>query len=166
MINKDYHWHALKTKYQSEFRCIEFLSQQGIECFTPWNYSFRQRSDRLKRIKLAAFPQYIFVRISCVELPLINCCQPHVVIVKNGGEPDIIPDKIIEGLKKANDQTGTFKFLNTPLRKGQIVQVTDGPFIGLEAELIGVKGTKKAIVRIGKSDISAEIPIHMVEKIY
>lgn len=165
MINRDYHWYALKTSYQSEFRCLEFLENQEIDCFTPWKYTYRAWSDRTKRVKVACFPQYIFVRISCVELPLLNCCKPHVGLVRNRNEPDKIPERIVEGLKLIKDQTDIFHFLNSPLRKGQIVQVIEGPFIGLEAEVHGLNGTKKVIVRIGKGDIAVQIPVHMVNHI-
>jgi len=158
MIDHKYCWYALKTNYQAEMKCIDFLTDNGIECFTPWEYSFRKWTDRIKRIEVPRFSQYIFAEVSCIELPIINCCKPHVGIVKRGNRPDPIPPKVVCSLQSIGNDSGLYQFQDIPVRKGQQVLIIDGPFIGQMADLHGLNGSKKAIVRIGSTGLSVSIP--------
>ena len=165
MIDQTHQWYALKTRYQSEFKCVDKLVEQGIECFTPWQYTYKEWSDRTKRIKEAKFPQYLFAKISCLELSGLNSCKPHVTIVKRGEIPDSIPEKIIEGLKQIDEQSGDFYITDRPLQKGQRVRITEGVFTGQYAEVYGNNGNRKAYLRMGEAGLSVEIPFYMVETV-
>ena len=163
MIDQTHHWYALRTRYQSEFKCVEQLLRQGVECFTPWNYTYRRWSDRTKRIQVAMFPQYIFGIISCIELGLLNSCEPHVTIVKRAGLPDPIPTEIIIRLQKLKESVEGYQFIDRPLQRGELVEIVDGLFMGLPAEVIGCKGNRRAFVRLGNSGLILEIPKTHVE---
>jgi len=162
MIDQTHQWYVLMTRNKSEFTCIDKLEEQGIECFTPWHYTYRKWSDRTRRKKEAKFPAYIFAKISCKELEGLNSCKPHVTILKRGRIHDPIPIKIIEGLKQIVDQSGNFSIRNRLLQKGQRVRIIDGPFLGQYAEVYGYNGNRQAFLRIGEAGLSVEVPIQMV----
>jgi len=69
MINQEYNWYASRTKSRAEFKAVEFLQKHGVDSFCPSKWS-----DRIKRVIVPLFSQYIFARISYKELPFLSEC--------------------------------------------------------------------------------------------
>ncbi|MFA7401682.1 MAG: KOW motif-containing protein, partial [Bacteroidales bacterium] len=79
----------------------------------------------------------------------------------------IVPDKQMEDFMLViNAKQGNVPFINPDLAKGDKVVVTDGPFKGIEGELIRVEDKSKVVVNLqGIVAISIEIDGVFLEKI-
>ncbi len=165
MINQDYNWYASRTKSRAEFKAVEFLQKHGVDSFCPSTYIFRKWSDRIKRVIVPLFSQYIFTKISYKELLFLCECPGIAGFVKNGGEPDPIPEAQIRALKLLCDHEDQYEMIPGYLRNGQSIQVIAGPFIGQVAEIISAGGRNQAYIRIGTTGLAIRIPLSQVQLI-
>ncbi len=55
-------WYAAYTMPKFEKRIYGELVKKNVEAYLPVQQVFRQWSDRVKKIELPLFPNYIFVR--------------------------------------------------------------------------------------------------------
>ncbi|MEA1878361.1 MAG: UpxY family transcription antiterminator [Bacteroidota bacterium] len=154
---------ALRTKSRAEFKSVDYLKKRSVDCFCPATYKSRQWSDRTKRVKAALFSQYIFAKLSCVELLSICACQNIVGFVRSGGEPDTIQENQIKGLRELCNNHENYVLGPGNLRKEQNIRVIAGPFIGQEAEVCFTGTSKEVFIRIGTSGLSVQIPFSHVE---
>jgi transcription antitermination factor NusG len=142
-------WYALYVSSRAEKKVEDELTKKGVENYLPLKTTLRRWSDRKKWVEMPLIPGYIFVRIM-YKYYLTALQTNHVVaFVKFEGKPAIIPDKQIDFLKRMLKQTEyNWEISVEQLVPGQIVEIIAGPFIGLEAELISIKGKKRVGVRI------------------
>lgn len=56
-------WFALYTKSNFEKKVVTTLMENNIEAFSPTFKTFKQYSDRKKKIEKVLLPNYVFVRI-------------------------------------------------------------------------------------------------------
>jgi len=142
-------WYALYVSSRAEKKVETELTLKGIENYLPLKTTLRRWSDRKKLVDMPLIPGYIFVRIQYRNhLPALQ--TRHVVaFVKFEGKPAIIQDGQIDFLKRMLKQTDyEWEVTSEQFTPGQTVEIIAGPFIGMEAELIAIKGKKRVGVRI------------------
>ena len=142
-------WYALYVSSRAEKKVEAELTKKGVENYLPLKTTLRRWSDRKKWVEMPLIPGYIFVRI-LYKYYLTALQTNHVVaFVRFEGKPAAIPDRQIDFLKRMLKQTDyTWEVTTEQFTPGQIVEIIAGPFIGLEAELISIKGKKRVGVRI------------------
>ena len=155
-------WYAIYVSSRAEKKVDAELTQQGIESFVPLKRTLRRWSDRKKWVDLPLIPGYCFVKIDYKNhLPIVQ--TNHVVaFVKFEGKPAVIQDQQIDFLKRMLKQSDyEWEVTQETLSPGQTVEIIAGPFIGLEAELIGLKGKKRVGIRIEQINniILIDIPL-------
>src|SRR4051812_20393798 len=66
-------WYALKVRTGGEPSAAAALTMQGLELYSPMRQERRRYSDRIKVVKAAMFPGYIFCRFNIAnKLPVIS----------------------------------------------------------------------------------------------
>ena len=142
-------WYALYVSSRAEKKVESELTRKGIENYLPLKTTLRKWSDRKKLIDMPLIPGYIFVRIQYRNYISVLQTQHVVAFVRFEGRPAIIQAEQIDFLKRMLKQTDyTWEVSTEQFTPGQIVEIVAGPFIGLEAELIALKGKKRVGVRI------------------
>lgn len=101
---------------------------------------------------------------------LLNDHMLNVVYLKDreGRRSLIIPDKQMEDFMFLLDfSTDGVEVLNKDLKRGDRVRVIKGPLLGLEGELVRLKGHKRVVIRLdGVASIATSyIPSSFLEKI-
>jgi transcription antitermination factor NusG len=127
--------------------------------------SLRKWSDRKKWVDLPLIPGYCFVKIDFRFYLSVLQTQHVVAFVKFEGKPAIIRENQIDFLKRMLKQTDyTWEITKEKLVPGQKVEIVAGPFIGMEAELIALKGKKRVGVRIDQihNTLLVDIPMEDV----
>lgn len=123
-------WYVAKSKPQKEAWLTTSLTSLGVEVFYPQIISNR----RGKRILEALFPTYIFCKfeVETPKWPAIHWSPGLSYFLGTDGHPTAIPEEIVDYIKDRvtwwNSEGSSPKKIST----GQQVQVSHGPFAGLE----------------------------------
>jgi transcription antitermination factor NusG len=159
--NKEKQWHVVYTRSRAEKKVQTELSIKNIENFLPMQKRLRQWKDRKKWVEMPLMSGYCFVNINRKEYDIVLQTNNVVGYVRFEGKAAIVPETQIDSLKQMLKQ---FDFEVTITSEnfvpGKLVEVIEGPMIGLRGELVKAHGKNKFIIRFNqiKSVVSVEIP--------
>src|SRR6267378_5227000 len=142
------HWYAAYTCANHEKQVATQLDVRAVEHFLPLYSSVRRWKDRRVTLDLPLFPGYVFARLAlCDRLRVLQI--PSVArLVGFNGQPTALPDTEMEILRSGLSQSlraEPHPFLSV----GRRVQVTGGPFAGLEGVLKRKKSGTRVVVSLG-----------------
>ena len=154
-------WHVVYTRSRAEKKVFTELTQKGVECFLPLQKKLRQWKDRKKWVEMPLMTGYCFVCITRKEYDEVLRTDNVVCYITFEGKAAVIPEKQIDALKqltKQNDFEVTVSKEN--FEPGKQVEVIEGPLIGLQGELVEVRGKNKFILRLTQIEntFTIEIP--------
>lgn len=139
-------WYAIQYKPAQGDRALRNLQNQNARCFYPKVTVERIRASKRTTVLEPLFPGYLFINIDPTD-PLwgkLRSTRGVLRVVSFGGNPMPIPDEVIDyiydGLTAVEDQGG--------LKKGEKIQIQDGPFRGVEGIFQAYDGEERAIVLI------------------
>jgi len=159
-------WYAIYTKPRHEKKVYQQLIEKDIISFLPMTKSLRQWKDRRKWVEMPLFTSYVFINILLKNK--IDALETHGVVkmVSFGGVPASIPDWQIEQLKKVISQPESLR-LEQYLKKGDTVEVTEGPLKGVKGYLREIRGETRVAILIDGiyQSASFEVQKHFVRKI-
>jgi transcription elongation factor/antiterminator RfaH len=142
-------WYVLHTKSRFENVVNDGLLKKQINVFLPKITVRSKRRDRKAMIRVPLFPGYVFVKTDLHP-------HHHLEIVKTAGAvrligskqgPVPVPPETIDSLKimVASELPIT---TGNHLKKGDMVQVVAGPFIGVVGTFVRYRGQGRIIVNI------------------
>ena len=152
-------WFAIRVRSNCEQRVADNLNSLGYEQYLPTYESERRWSDRIKVIRQALFPGYVFCRLDLANRSAPVVQVPGVVdILRIGNIAVSIPDEeiaAVERLQRSGVAIGQWPFLSV----GEWVLIERGPLTGLEGILVSTKGTTRLVVSVSilQRSVSAEI---------
>ena len=158
MISTDkLNWYAAYTRVNQELVIKKKLDELGVENYLPQEERVRETPLGRKKIRVILIHGLIFIRTDkTTSFSLLN---DHLLI---------IPDKQMEDFMFLLDfSTDGVEVLNKDLKRGDRVRVIKGPLLGLEGELVRLKGHKRVVIRLdGVASIATSyIPSSFLEKI-
>ncbi|GBD10431.1 Transcription termination/antitermination protein NusG [bacterium HR23] len=122
-------WYVLKTKPRSEDLVLEVLARWGVECYAP-----RIVRPTGSRSTEYLFPGYVFVRLvhDSRLWPMVRWAPGVAYFV--GPEREAVPvdDALIAHIRQRTEEWNNGGYRRA-LQPGEEVQVTEGPFAGLDA---------------------------------
>jgi transcription antitermination factor NusG len=128
-------WFAIWTKSRHEQVVRTQLEQKEIEAFLPMVARWSRWKDRKKKIDWPLFPGYCFARFDPQDRLAVLKCVGVVSIVSMEGEPALIPDWEIRGIRQLVESDLAYD--PCPLiREGTMVEVSHGPLKGVVGRLI------------------------------
>lgn len=157
-------WYVLCTKLNHEKQAEQNLRRRGVECFLPLFQEQRTIRRRVKTVIAPLFPGYLFVRINLSEhYRAVSYARGVRKIVEFGGTPVEVDIAMIDVIKNrmANSQV---YILEKPkeLSNGQLVQIKDGLFVGLEAVFMReMPGHQRAVVLLRTLALQARIVLEI-----
>lgn len=170
MDKKTLYWFAAKTKPRQEKFIKERLNTLGIENFIPLRTEVRQWKYRKKKVIVPVIPHLVFIRTdfdTCFTIP--NEYRIQIWYIKDyiTNKNLIVPDKQMEDfIFILNAKGGNVHIVNSEFSKGDRVIVKEGPFKGIEGELIRVENKSRVVVNLqGIIAVSVEIESVFLEKI-
>ncbi len=127
-------WFVVHTKPRREAVAEENLARQGFDTYCP--RICLERIRRYKRVRTieAMFPRYLFVHLEVGHdnISAIAYTKGVSQLVRFGNEPATVPDDVIRLLREsASDPSGLYFELLPEPKKGDRVDIIDGPFAGL-----------------------------------
>ena len=165
------HWYAAYTRINQELTVKKRLDGLKIENYLAMREEVRETSSGRKNMRVILIPHLIFIRTDQITaFSLLNEHGLNVVYLKDLETRHllIVPDKQMRDFMFLLDfSDSTVEVINEELKRGDRVRVIKGPLIGLEGELLRIKGHKRVIVRLERvvSVATSYIPGSFLEKI-
>ncbi|MDI1235367.1 MAG: UpxY family transcription antiterminator [bacterium] len=161
-------WFAIYTRPNAEKKVYSKLVTLGYNAYLPLVSSVREWSDRRKKITTPLISTFVFIKIEKSKLYNTLEVQGALGILKYIGQPAVIKEQEIENLKiLMNDSTEVSPIENVDFEEGEDVLVTQGPFTGLVAKSLVIKGKRRIVVAIEAlgSALEVNLPLSFVVKI-
>ncbi|HED30606.1 MAG TPA: UpxY family transcription antiterminator [Prosthecochloris aestuarii] len=126
-------WYAVYVRSRFEKKVHRDLEEKGITSFLPLLDTWRQWSDRRKKVQVPLFRGYVFVRIN-FRKEYVRVLETDGVVafvgIKNSAS--VIRDREIEWIRILTGEPDAVTRVRPELSPGQPVRVVAGPFAGLE----------------------------------
>ncbi|MDF1516556.1 MAG: UpxY family transcription antiterminator [Lutibacter sp.] len=138
-------WFAIYTKPKWEKKVADRLAQTGIEVYCPMVTQIKQWSDRKKKTETPLIPSYVFVNIA--EKNRDDVFEVHGVVryLFWLGKPAIVRNEEILALQESLKETVAAVEI-TNYKKGDLISIPEGPFMGKEAIIKEIKKNKIQLV--------------------
>jgi transcription antitermination factor NusG len=137
-------WFALYTRPRHEKCVAQQIEERRMACYLPLYRSVRRWKDRRKELELALFPGYVFVRLALQDRLRVLQLPGAVRLVSFHGQPAILPEAEIEGLRERLSRGGCAE-PHPYLTVGRRVRVCTGPMQGLEGIIVRRKDRCRVI---------------------
>ncbi len=142
-------WIALYTKPRAEKQVYQRLLQRGLEAYLPLIRQLRQWSDRKKWIEVPLFSSYVFVRVDRKSYEAAVRTYGVVRCVWFNGRPAFIPASQIEAIRRFIEGNVPMEVTNSgAIQPGDWVEIEEGPFRGIQGEVVQVRGKNRFVIRI------------------
>lgn len=131
-------WLLIQTKPRDELRAAQHLESQGCNIFCPQVPVEKIfRGKRITKIE-PLFPGYLFIENpsadSAITYTSIRSTRGVSKVVRFGVDYTLLPDELIQQVKlRVETLSGEDEALASVPKQGDTVQITEGPFQGLEA---------------------------------
>ena len=169
--DKKIHWYVAYTRVNQELLIKKKLDGLGIENFLPLEEQVRDTSLGRKTIRVPLIHGMIFIRTDkMTSFSLLNEYSLNMVYLKDieGRGSLVVPDKQMKDFMFLLDFSPEgIEVFNNNLRRGDRVRVVKGPLVGLEGELVRLRGHKRVVIRLeGEASIATSyIPGSFLEKV-
>ncbi|HEY0758377.1 MAG TPA: transcription termination/antitermination NusG family protein [Acidisarcina sp.] len=150
--------YAVKVRSRGEATVGNALRSKGFDVLLPTYTDARRYSDRVKEVKCALFPGYVFVRLTGEGLLPLVSTEGVSYIVKSGGQLRPLLDEeaaAIESLCNSGEDCQPCE----NYRVGQRVSIASGPLVGLTGILVRVGENDRLIISINSifSSVSVDV---------
>lgn len=160
----DVQWYVLSTKVNREKQAEQNIRRIGVECFLPLVQVEKVIRRKVRTVITPLFPGYLFVRVNLSEhYRAVTYARGVRKIVEFGSMPVEVDIAIIDAIKNRMTSSEVC-VLGRPkeLRSGQLVQITDGPFVGFNAVFIQeMSGPQRAMVLLHALALQARVVLEI-----
>ena len=155
-------WYVAYTKPNNEKKVAHLLDELQVNVYCPLHETTRQWSDRKKTIKEPLFRSYIFVYLNNYqEEKNVILSLPGVVRFLTWlGKPGIVLEEEITAIENF---LKTYKGANlrVDLAPGDKINITEGPLMGHNGELISIRGNKAILLlKSLRMQLTAEVQLN------
>ena len=155
------HWYLVHTKPRLEKTALENLERQHYRCYLPMLMTEKLRKGEVTLVEEPLFPRYLFIQLdtgmSALSWSPIRSTKGVNRLVSFGNEPAKVHDALIETLQSHEQELHSQPVaLFTP---GERVQVTQGPFAGVEGIYQMTDGERRVMVLIELMSKPVTLPL-------
>lgn len=143
------HWYLIYAKPRKEMVAEQNLQRQGYEVYLPLIQQPHRRRGHWIEIIEPMFPRYLFVclRIGYDNIRPIRYTTGVHNLVRFTEGPSVVPDQIVESLKRTADcNTGLHRPKWPLFGPGDAVIIDKGPLAGLQAIFLAETGQERVII--------------------
>ena len=160
-MDNTYKWYPIYTRSRAEKKTQEKLAQKNIETYLPLKKVLKQWSDRKKIVEEPLLNSYLFIYISVKEYNDVLSTPGFTRFIYFSGKIAAIPEKQIEDLRLLLANGADLELIEFDITSGEKVLIKAGPFKGIIAEVVSLKGKKSLVLRLERVGCSIEIKTSM-----
>lgn len=163
-------WYAVYCHAQKELFARDQLLNQDYEVYLPLYKKLTRHARQMREVRAPLFPRYLFVSfdVESAQWRSVNSTRGVIGLVKfNHEKPRAIPNTIIEGLKRSQDEEEMVSLAAIELFKpGQQVRIIDGAFTGQVAtyQKMNDKQRVEILLNFLNKNVRMEMPACAIEK--
>lgn len=147
MNQRQGNWYAVHTRSRFEQKVYDGISSKSIEVFLPRIQVMSRRKDRRKKILVPLLPGYLFVNTELNPTEYWDIIKTVGVVRMIGFEGKPVPAKEEEILSlRILDGTDRTVQNRAYMKKGDMVQIMEGPLKGLIGFYLRHKGQNDRVV--------------------
>ena len=160
-------WYLIHTKIRQERVALENLERQGFECFLPQIRVEKLRRSALLVVEEPLFPRYLFIRLGtgleAQSWSPIRSTLGVSRLVTFGQSPAKVDEDLVAQLQTQAQSTAV---QSRHFEPGESVEVTEGPFIGLEAiyQMTDAEGRVMVLLNILSNQVKLTVSPASVRK--
>ncbi|MFO7747651.1 MAG: transcription/translation regulatory transformer protein RfaH [Orrella sp.] len=143
-------WYVVHTKPRQEERARLNLERQGFGCFLPTFAKKKITKKSLEVVREPLFSRYLFIeldtKLSGKSWAPIRSTLGVSKLVSFGTEPARIDSRLIDWLRA--QETALSQTPQSPYQPGDLVEIKEGPFKGVQAIYQIDDGESRAMVLI------------------
>ena len=142
-------WYVVQTQTHCEDKAVWHLARQGFETYLPRYEKRRRHARRIDTVAAPLFPRYLFVSIdrAVQRWRSIQSTIGVSRLVCNGDDPAAVADRIIDDLKRSEDEHGFVRLERRPrFAPGDQVRILDGIFANCLGLFDGMSDRERVMV--------------------
>ena len=134
-------WLLVVSKPRMEAEAAIELRNQNYESYAPRWVEMKRRAGGWQRVESAMFPRYLFVRTTYPQQDLTPIRSTRGVqnLVRFGQATARVDDRLVQQIRQLESSRFKPDKELKPFKKGQQVQVLEGPFAGVSAQVFAVE---------------------------
>jgi len=151
-------WLVLRTRSRHENTVETVLKQKQIVSYLPKCKVVQSRLGKKKLLEMPLFPGYVFVRPTLDQFAGMRYIRGSCGLVLADSKPAAMPEKDLDAVKLLVESGATLT-VDPELVAGTRVKVVDGPFMGVEGELILVKDQQVLVINVSTLGSSVRVEV-------
>lgn len=159
MLHDQKHWYAIRTRHRSEKWVVEQLEEKGVEAWIPLKWSVKKYPGRIRKTQIPLIYGYAFVHIAQEHYVKVLEAEGVFGFVRFENEIPTVPSGQIELLKFITGENMDVEMTDTPMEKGDKVELIGGELTGLSGELVEFKGKNRVLMRMENVGLSFFIEV-------
>jgi len=143
------HWYVAQTHIHAENKATQHLRRQGFDVYLPRYIKQRRHARRVETVAAPLFPRYLFVSVDAAtqRWHSIRSTVGITRLVANGDRPAVLPQGIIDGLKRREDDKGFIQLERRPrFASGDKIRVLQGAFSDYLGLFEGMSGEERVAI--------------------
>jgi transcription antitermination factor NusG len=140
-------WFCIHTRPKKESQVATLLRDEiGREVYLP-RLRLRRTIRRVKRVVITPlFPRYLFCRMDMgLHYRSVRYAKDVIEVVRFGEHAAVVPDSVIEELRRWAGEAVDTVTLEPELREGDMVEIADGPMRGLRALIVNMRNDRDRV---------------------
>lgn len=141
-------WYLVYTKPRGELTARTNLERQGYDVYLPLVRQPRKRAGRRVSVVGPMFPRYLFAHLDTEadNWAPIRSTLGVVSVVRFGQRPAAVPDRLVEELRRREDDEGVQVLPAERYEPGARVRITAGSLTGYDAIFLAKTGRDRVQV--------------------
>jgi transcription antitermination factor NusG len=158
-------WYVVYTRPRYERKVATTLDLKSITSFLPMNCTLRIWGGKKRYVEVPMFPSYLFVFLDDVmKYYEVMKVEGFLYYVKFGKQIAKVNEAVVNNIRLIERQRTTYEITDEQFSPGRQVTITHGALKDLAAEVIGIKGKEKILIRVNllKRNILVTLPQEVV----
>ncbi len=156
-------WYVVQTRPRDESTALSHLMRQGFEGYLPRFLKQRRHARRVDTTAEPLFPGYLFVALDLAAARWRSILGTVGVsrLICHGETPAPVPAGVVEQIRGREDDSGWIVLhLEQALKKGQKVEISEGPFSDQTGIFDGLDSKERVIVLLNLlgREVRARVP--------
>ena len=158
----------IQTKPKKEEEATGYLSNKGVEIFSPLIESFVLRNGRINKEFKPLFPGYIFGKFNLEsDYPLVRWARGVKCVLGFGGYPVPLAEEVITIIKSRTDERNIVR-IEKNFKPNDVVRIKAGPLkdlLGIFERWLPDRERVRVLLNLIGYQPSVELHYSMVEKV-